>query len=72
MTRICSYCDKLMGWKCHKCSTTITPSRVPLIHGGVSRKGFCSKCFKTRLLESGGTTHSICDDCIEKEKEKVR
>ena len=67
MTRTCSYCDKPMGYKCHVCNESLHP----LKEVEDEMYGHCPKCNEYQELEAGGTTHGICDDCIEKEKEKV-
>lgn len=64
MTRTCSYCKKVMGYKCHECNTPLSNPSLEF--------GYCSGCDDIRGLRDGGTTHGICNECEGKMKEKVR
>ena len=70
MTRVCSYCDKPMGWKCDKCSGSFT--EIEILEPPLRSSGLCETCNEFRYLDAGGTTHGICDECAEKEKEKIQ
>lgn len=62
MTRICSYCDKPMGFKCYKCG-----GELEWVMG---QSSMCESCKLMQNPATGGTTHGICDECAEKEIQK--
>ena len=64
MTRICSYCKKVMGYKCPNCNTELNAI------AGDAEWGHCPTCNDEKPLDYGGTTHGICDKCVEKELTK--
>ena len=66
MTRICSYCDKPMGYKCPKCNVPSEPVSKSDPYPRIFR------CLNRHYHGRGVPTHGICDECAEKEKEKVR
>jgi phage FluMu protein Com len=66
MTRICSYCDKVMGWKCEKCNTELTDLSEVFLNA------WCPRCASWRKKDEGGTTHGICPECEGKVKEEGR
>ena len=65
MTRICSTCKKVMGWKCVRCGTNLTDC------SGLGHFGWCQRCTSIRGKKAGGITHGICNECEGKVKEGV-
>ena len=57
MTRICSYCKKVMGYKHSKCGDMLWP--IPYDN----ESGYCETCDDVVKFNEGGTTHGICKEC---------
>lgn len=66
MTRICSTCKKVMGYKCHKCGGEL--ERVHLQAPRYEEWGTCNTCSGCFDLTEGGPTHGICKKCEGKVK----
>lgn len=65
MTRICSHCKKVMGYKCGTCGAASVEYQC---HPYIDRIFHCTN---DHMHGPEGLTHGICEECAAKVKEEA-
>jgi rubredoxin len=66
MKRICSWCEKEMGWTCPQCSST----KISFQQAGHFDMAECADCGYVFPAHGAGQTHGMCDGCRAEFKKK--